>query len=111
MTYLTNTITYYYIEQLNIVFNSDEERNNFIKYCEYMMFSNYKEPYPIPEEDVKDNFRYLYKYIEMVYEEDVLEEYYNQKENEENKYYQEYDNYSYNEIYNEDLYSIYYFKS
>ncbi len=103
----------YYVNKIGLIFNSDKEKNDFIKYCDYMMFSNYSEPYPVPEEDVKDNFRYLYKYIEMVYEEDVLEAYYGkqleekeQKENDEMKYYEDYFN---SDDYYEDLYSQYYF--
>jgi hypothetical protein len=97
----------YYINKIGLNFNSDKEKNDFIKYCDYMMFSNYEKPYPVPEEDVKDNFRYLYKYIEMVYEEDVLEEYYTEKENNEMKYYETHYDYDYNVNYNEDLYLTY----
>ena len=107
MTDLTKTITYYYIKE-NTRFKTDKERNDFIKYCEYMMFSNYEKPYPIPEEDVLDYFRGLYKAVEMMYEEDVLEQYYQDKEDDEMKYYEDYFN---SEDYFEDLYSQYYFKS
>ena len=76
-----------------------------------MMFSNYKEPYPVPEEDVKDNFRYLYKYVEMIYEEDVMEAHYANKENDEMKYYEDEDhnNYHYNVNFDEDIYLYYHF--
>jgi hypothetical protein len=73
MEELTKTITYHYIIQGNIKFVTIEERNNFIKYCEYMMFSNYDKPLPIHENDCKDYFRSLYKYIEMMYETDIME--------------------------------------
>ena len=113
---LTNTATYYYINRENITFDSDEERDNFIKYCEYMMFSNYNDPQPISDEEYKDYFRSLYKYIEMVYEEDILEEHYGkqieereQKENDEMKYYEDHHNYQYNVNYDENIYLHYYF--
>jgi len=103
---MENSTVGYYVNKIGLNFISDKEKNDFIKYCDYMMFSNYSEPYPVPEEDVKDNFRYLYKYIEMVYEEDVLEAYYAEKENDEMKYYEDYFN---SDDYREDLYSQYYF--
>jgi len=106
---MENSTVGYYVNQIGLNFNSDKEKNDFIKYCDYMMFSNYEEPHPIPEDDVKDNFRYLYKYVEMVYEEDVLEEYYAEKENDEMKYYEENDDYFDSLNYYEDLYSQYYF--
>jgi hypothetical protein len=112
---LTKTITYYYIKD-DSIFETDKERDNFIKYCEYMMFSNYDEPHPIPEEDCKDYFRSLYKAIEMRYEEDILEAHYGKKieeeekkENDEMKYYEDNDNYFDSLNYYEDLYSQYYF--
>jgi hypothetical protein len=116
MTDLTNTDTYYYINRENIKFDSDEERDNFIKYCEYMMFSNYKKPHPISDEDCKDYFRSLYKYIEMLYEEDILEQHYGkereekeQKENDEMKYYEDHHDYEFNINYDENIYLHYYF--
>ena len=101
----------YYVNKIGITFNSDKEKNDFIKYCDYMMFSNYKEPSPVPEEDVKDNFRYLYKYVEMIYEEDVMEAHYANKENDEMKYYEDEDhnNYHYNVNFDEDIYLYYHF--
>ena len=68
---LTKTITYYYVK--DSIFETDKERDNFIRYCEYMMFSNYDEPVPVSDEDYMDYFRDLYKVIEMRYEEDILE--------------------------------------
>jgi hypothetical protein len=110
---LTKTITYYYIQDSSM-FETDKDRDNFIKYCEYMMFSNYDEPHPIPEEECKDYFRGLYKAVEMMYEEDILEAHYGkeieekeQKENDEMKYYEDYFN---SDDYCEDLYSQYYFR-
>jgi hypothetical protein len=99
----------YYINKIGINFDSEKEKDDFIKYCDYMMFSNYEKPYPIPEEDVKDNFRYLYKYVEMIYEEDIMEEHYLQKENDEMKYYEDdyHNDYHYNVKCDEDLYLIY----
>ena len=99
----------FYINKIGITFNSEKEKNDFIKYCDYMMFSNYEKPYPVPEEDVKDNFRGLYKYIEMIYEEDAMEEYYAEKENDQMKYYEDDDHndYHYNVNFDEDLYSMY----
>jgi hypothetical protein len=99
----------YYINKIGINFDSEKEKDDFIKYCDYMMFSNYEKPYPIPEEDVKDNFRYLYKYIEMIYEEDIMEDHYFQKENDEMKYYEDDDHndYHYSVKCDEDLYLIY----
>ena len=88
---LTKTITYYYVK--DSIFETTKERNNFIKYCEYMMFSNYDEKPPISDEECKDYFRGLYKVVEMRYEEDILryenetkcnfDDYYN-NENDEN---------------------------
>jgi hypothetical protein len=99
----------YYVNEIGINFNSDKEKDDFIKYCDYMMFSNYEKPYPVAEEDVKDNFRYLYKYVEMIYEEDVMEAHYANEENEEMKYYEDEDHndYHYNVKSDEDLYLIY----
>jgi hypothetical protein len=99
----------YYINKIGINFDSEKEKDDFTKYCDYMMFSNYEKPYPIPEEDVKDNFRYLYKYVEMIYEEDIMEEHYLQKENDEMKYYEDdyHNDYHYNVKCDEDLYLIY----
>jgi hypothetical protein len=109
---LTKTITYHYIQGNNI-FETDEDRNNFIKYCEYMMFSNYDDPHPIPDDDCKYYFRGLYKAVEMMYEGDILESMYIKIEEEkeekvinEMKYYEDYYN---SEDYYEDLYSQYYF--
>ena len=106
---LTKTITYYYVK--DSIFETDKERNNFIKYCEYMMFSNYDEPHPISDEDYKDYFRGLYKAVEMRYEQDAIEEYYAEKEYEEMKYYEDEDhhNYYYNVNCDEDLYLMYKF--
>ena len=56
MTDLTKTITYYYIQD-DSRFETENDRDNFIKYCEYMMFSNYEEPRPIRDEDYKEYFR------------------------------------------------------
>jgi hypothetical protein len=103
----------YYINKIGINFDSDKEKNDFIKYCDYMMFSNYEKPYPIPEEDVKDDFRYLYKYVEMIYEEDVMEAHcikeLEEKENDEMKYYEDDDHndYHYNVKCDEDIYLMY----
>ncbi len=104
----------YYLNKIDVNFNSDKERNDFIKYCEYMMFSDYKKPYPVAEEDLKDNFRSLYKYIEMLFEEDVMEAHYakkkekkEEKENDEMKYYEDHNDYQYNINCDEDLYLIY----
>jgi hypothetical protein len=95
----------YYINKMDVTFNSDKEKNDFIKYCDYMMFSNYEKPYPIPEEDVKDNFRHLYKYIEMLYEEDIME-----YENEINCNFDDYYNSeNYDEDYDEEIYLDYQF--
>jgi hypothetical protein len=106
---LEKTTVGYYINKIGINFDSDKETIDFIKYCDYMMFSNYQEPYPIPEEDVKDNFRSLYKYIEMIFEEDVMEAHYTAKENDQMKYYEDDDHndYHYNVNCDEDLYLIY----
>jgi len=101
----------YYVNKIGINFNSDKEKDDFIKYCDYMMFSNYEKPYPVSKEDVKDNFRYLYKYVEMIYEEDVMEAHYakkeEEKENDEMKYYEDHNDYHYNVNCGEDLYLIY----
>jgi hypothetical protein len=97
----------YYVNKMDINFDSDKEKNDFIKYCDYMMFSNYQKPYPIPEEDVKDGFRYLYKYIEMLYEEDIMEAHYEGKENDEMKYYEDHNDYHYNVNCDEDIYLKY----
>ena len=101
----------YYVNKIGIEFNSDKEKDNFIKYCDYMMFSNYEEPYPVSEEDIKDNFRSLYKYIEMIYEEDVMEAHYTNKENEQMKYYEDdyHNDYHYNVNCDEDIYLYYHF--
>lgn len=110
---LTKTITYYYIQD-DSRFETDNDRNNFIKYCEYMMFSNYDEPRPISDEDYKEYFRSLYKAVEMRYEEDVMEAHYikqqeklEEKENDEMKYYETHYDYDYNVNYYEDLYFTY----
>jgi hypothetical protein len=110
---LTKTITYYYIQD-DSRFETDNDRNNFIKYCEYMMFSNYEEPRPILDEDYKEYFRSLYKAVEMRYEEDVMEANYikeqeelEEKENDEMKYYEIHYDYNYNVNYYEDLYLTY----
>lgn len=112
---LTKTITYYYVHD-ETIFETDKERDNFIKYCEYMIFSDYDEPRPIPEEDCKPYFKSLYKAVEMRYEDDILEEHYSkqieeeaQKENDEMKYYEDNDDYFNSPSYYEDLYSQYYF--
>jgi len=60
-------------EMEEVVFGSPTDLCNFIKYCEYMMFSSYSSPHPIAEEEYCDYFRSLYKYVEMVYEENILE--------------------------------------
>ena len=110
---LTKTITYYYVQD-DSIFETENDRNNFIKYCEYMMFSNYEKPRPILDEDYKDYFRGLYKAVEMRYEEDVMESYYTkqqeeleEKENDEMKYYETHYDYHYNVSYYEDLYLTY----
>jgi hypothetical protein len=89
---LTKTITYYYVK--DSIFETNKDRNNFIRYCEYMMFSSYDDPLPISDEDYRDYFRGLYKAIEMRYEEDVLmyeneitcdfDDYYNCENDDEN---------------------------
>lgn len=62
-------------------FKSNKERDNFIEYCNYMIFSKPDEPHPIPDEDVLDYFRGLYKYVEMKMEEDLLFDHYNNAKN------------------------------
>ena len=110
---LTKTITYHYIKDDGI-FETETDRDNFIKYCEYMMFSNYDEPHPIPDEDCRIYFRGLYKVVEMRYEEDILEGLYikkkeeDQKENDDNKLYNDYFT---SEEYYKELYSQHYFTS
>lgn len=112
MTDLTKTITYYYIQN-DSRFETENDRDNFIKYCEYMMFSNYEEPRPIRDEDYKEYFRSLYKAVEMRYEEDILEEHYGkereEKENDEMKYYEDHYDYEFNINYDENIYLHYYF--
>ena len=103
MESLPETTVEYYLNQMSINFNSNKERNDFIKYCDYMMFSNYEKPYPVPEEDIKDNFRYLYKYIEMLFEEDIMK-YDNEITCDFEDYY---NNENYNEEYDEDIYLKY----
>ena len=104
MNDLTKTITYYYI-QGNSIFETIKERDNFIRYSEYMMFSNFDEPHPIPDEDYKEYFRDLYKAVEMMYEEDIME-YENEIKCNFDDYY---DTEKYCEYCNEeDLYLIYY---
>jgi hypothetical protein len=105
MENLPETTVEYYLNQMSINFNSDKEKNDFIKYCDYMMFSNYEKPYPVPEEDIKDNFRYLYKYIEMLFEEDIMKQhYYNEITCDFDDYY---NNENYNEECDEDIYLNY----
>ena len=101
---LTKTVTYYYVK--DSIFETDKERDNFIRYCEYMMFSNYDKPHPISDEDYKDYFRGLYKAIEMRYEEDTLW-YYNEIKCNFDDYY---NNENYDNENDEDLYLIYEFK-
>jgi hypothetical protein len=69
----TDTYDILYNEMEEVVFSSITDLCNFIKYCEYMMFSSYSAPHPIAEEECRDYFRSLYKYVEMVYEENILE--------------------------------------
>jgi hypothetical protein len=69
----TDTYEILYDEMEEVVFASPKDLCNFIKYCEYMMFASFREPHPIPEEECCDYFRSLYKYVEMVYEENILE--------------------------------------
>uniref|UniRef100_A0A6C0JY69 Uncharacterized protein n=1 Tax=viral metagenome TaxID=1070528 RepID=A0A6C0JY69_9ZZZZ len=69
----TDTYDILYNEMVEVEFGSPKDLCNFVKYCEYMMFSSYSIPHPIPEEECCDYFRSLYKYIEMIYEENILE--------------------------------------
>ena len=69
----TDTYDILYNNSANIEFECEKDLCNFIKYCEYMMFSSYSAPHPIAEEECRDYFRSLYKYVEMVYEENILE--------------------------------------
>jgi hypothetical protein len=60
------------------IFKNEEEKNDFKLYCEYMMFSNLSEPYPILKNKVlPDYFKPLYKYVDMQYVEDMLKQIYN----------------------------------
>lgn len=71
---LKNTDTYdiLYNQMEEVEFSSLKDLCNFIKYCEYMMFSNYNEPHPIAHEECCEYFRSLYKYVEMIYEDNIL---------------------------------------
>jgi hypothetical protein len=60
----------------NINFDSINEYNNFIIYCDYMMFSNHTNN-NYPDIDYKYYFRQLYKFVENSYEQKILEEHYN----------------------------------
>ena len=73
---LKDTDTYYilYNEVHDVEFSTIKDLCSFIKYCEYMMFSNYNEPHPISNDDCRDYFRQLYKFVEMIYTERILAE-------------------------------------
>jgi hypothetical protein len=73
---LKDTDTYYilYNDAPDAEFATKKDLCSFIQYCEYMMFSNYNEPHPISNDDCRDYFRHLYKYVEMMYTERVLAE-------------------------------------
>jgi len=75
---LKDTDTYYilYNDEHDIEFATIKDLCSFIKYCEYMMFSNYNDPHPVSNEDCRDYFRHLYKFVEMVYTDSVLSEQY-----------------------------------
>jgi hypothetical protein len=60
-----------------VEFSSPKDLCNFIKYCEYMMFSNSDYPQPVPEEECREYFRRLYKYVDSIYTDIILEKKYN----------------------------------
>ena len=101
---LKNTDTYeiLYNNSANIEFECEKDLCNFIKYCEYMMFSNSDLSHPlsldgkpsldnpqtptllrrsgvltIPEEECREYFRRLYKYVDMIYADMMFEKKYN----------------------------------
>ena len=53
------------------LFRNEQEKNNFLLYCDHMMFASFDDPYPIDENDILPYFRNLYKYIEMLYYDDL----------------------------------------
>jgi hypothetical protein len=52
-------------------FRNEQEKNNFLLYCDHMMFASFDDPYPIDENDILPYFRNLYKYVEMLYYDDL----------------------------------------
>jgi len=66
------TATYKIIKEQKMLFSDPNEMVNFVKFCEYMLFSSPGEEPPIPNEDVKEYFRDAYKYVESVYTENIM---------------------------------------
>jgi hypothetical protein len=66
------TTTYKIIKEQKMLFNDPNEMVNFVKFCEYMLFSEQTEELPIPNEDVKEYFRDAYKFVESVYTENIM---------------------------------------
>ena len=66
---LRRTSTYYFLNEgcTDETFETKKDLCNFIKYCEYMMCCCSSDPRPIAEDDCRDYFRPLYKYIDMLY--------------------------------------------
>ena len=73
----TDTYDILYNNSANIEFECEKDLCNFIKYCEYMMFSNSDYPQPVPEEECREYFRRLYKYVDSIYTDIILEKKYN----------------------------------
>jgi len=73
----TDTYDILYNNSANIEFECQKDLCNFIKYCEYMMFSNSDYPQPVPEEECREYFRRLYKYVDSIYTDIMLEKKYN----------------------------------
>ena len=53
------------LHHIQFPFPTDEERQDFIKYCEYMLWREGEEP-EIPDDRIKEYFRDLYREIENI---------------------------------------------
>ena len=56
--------TEFALHHIEFPFPSDEERRDFIKYCEYMLWREGDKP--IPDDKIREYFRDLYREIENI---------------------------------------------
>ena len=59
----------YILNEYNYTIEDNNEREYFLIYCEYMLFSYEGEPYPLHNDKIKPYFKGLYKAVENKYNE------------------------------------------